>query len=44
MSTMDYLLVVGAGLTIFMALMLLLQRVLVASMMLKSVIYSLPFG
>lgn len=44
MSTLDYFLVVGAGLTIFMALMLLLQRVLVASMMLKSVIYSLPFG
>ena len=44
MSTLDYFLVAGAGLTIFMALMLLIQRVLVASMMLKTVIYSLPFG
>ena len=44
MATLDYLLVAGVGLTAFMGLMLLLKRVLVTSMMLKTVVYSLPFG
>ena len=55
MATLDYLLVAGVGLTAFIVtaglspvyavgLMLLLKRVLVTSMMLKTVVYSLPFG
>jgi hypothetical protein len=44
MATLDYLLVAGAGLTIFLGIMLLLERVLIASMALKSLLYALPFG
>ena len=44
MATLDYFLVAGAGLTIFMGLMLLLERVLIASMSIRSLLYSLPFG
>lgn len=44
MVSFDYLLMAGAGLTAFIGLMLLLKRVLVTSMAIKTLIYSLPFG
>jgi len=44
MANLDYLLTAGAALTAFMGLMLLLKKVLGASMMLKTLVYSMPFG
>lgn len=44
MANLDYLLTSGAALTVFMGLMVMLKKVLVASMLLKTLVYSLPFG
>ncbi len=44
MVSFDYLLTAGVALTAFMGLLLLLKRVLVTSMAIKTLIYALPFG
>ncbi len=44
MASFEYMLVGGAALLGFMGIMMLLQRVLISSMTIKTLIYSLPVG
>ncbi len=44
MASFEYLLTGGGALLAFMGIMMLLKRVLVSSMAIKTLLYSLPVG
>lgn len=44
MTSFEYMLTGGAALMAFMGIMMLLRRVLVSSMTIKTLLYSLPVG